>query len=165
MIDMPLLDACCRFSTPSLQNPSTMMRISCVFLALGKLNPGLVILFLCWKETGIVFQSPKVPSKSNWSLMRSCSNFFEDWRLDAPNCFFDNWLEICFFLSLVSSICAHLVPSCVLISSLAKLSFSFCMQSVLAFHRWLMFSLARLLHQWLSSWLLKSIAIPISFMI
>ncbi len=58
---------------------------------------------------------------------------------------FDNWLEIC-FLSLVSSVqVAHL--ACVLIGSLAKLSSSFCKQSVLAPHRWLMLSLARWSHQ------------------
>jgi hypothetical protein len=46
---------------------------------------------------------------------------------------FDNQLEIC-FLSLVSSIqVAHLLASYVLIGSLAKLLFSFCMWSVLAF--------------------------------
>jgi hypothetical protein len=48
--------------------------------------------------------------------------------------FFDNRLEMCLFLSLVSSIgVARLLASCVLIGSLAKLLFSFCMQSVLAF--------------------------------
>ncbi len=60
---------------------------------------------------------------------------------------FDNWLEIC-FLSLVSSIqIADL--ACVLIDSLAKLSSSFCKQSVLVPHRWLMLPLARWSHQWL----------------
>jgi hypothetical protein len=61
---------------------------------------------------------------------------------------FDDWLEIC-FLFLVSSVqVAHL--ACVLIGSLAKLSSRFCKQSVLAPCRWLMISLARWSHQWLS---------------
>ncbi len=60
----------------------------------------------------------------------------------------DNWLEIC-FLSLVSSVqVAHL--ACVLIGFLAKLLSSFCKRSVLVPHRWLMLSLGRWFHQWLS---------------
>ncbi len=60
---------------------------------------------------------------------------------------FDNWLEIC-FLFLVSSVqVARLV--CVLIGSLVQLASSFCKQSLLAPHRWLMLSLARWSHQWL----------------
>ncbi len=61
---------------------------------------------------------------------------------------FDNWLEIC-FLSLVSSIQVACL-GCVLVSSLAKLSSSFCKWSVLAPRRWLMLSLARWSHQLLS---------------
>ncbi len=65
---------------------------------------------------------------------------------------FDNWLEIC-FLSLVSGVqIAHL--ACMLIGSLAKLSYSFWKQSVLVPHRWLIISLARWSHQfivWLQS--------------
>ncbi len=61
---------------------------------------------------------------------------------------FDNWLEIC-FLSLVSSVQVARL-ACVLIGSLAKLSSSFCKQSVLAPCRWLMLSLARWSHQCLS---------------
>jgi hypothetical protein len=60
---------------------------------------------------------------------------------------FDNWLKIC-LLSLVSSIQVACL-ACVLIDSLAKLSSSFCKQSVLAPCRWLMLSLARWSHQWL----------------
>ncbi len=61
---------------------------------------------------------------------------------------FDNWLEIC-LLFLVSSVqVAHL--ACVLIGSLAKLSSSFYKQIVLAPCGWLMLSLARWSHQWLS---------------
>ncbi len=61
---------------------------------------------------------------------------------------FGNWLEIC-FLSLVSSVQVARL-ACVLIGSLAKLSSSFCKQSVLVPHRWLMLSLARWSHEWLS---------------
>ncbi len=61
---------------------------------------------------------------------------------------FDIWLEIC-FLFLVSSIQVARL-ACVLIGSLAKLSSSFCKQSVLVHCRWLMLSLARWSHQWLS---------------
>jgi hypothetical protein len=139
--------------------------ILCVF-STGKAWLWWGILFLCWKETGLVFQSPKVPSKRVSSLMRSCSNFFEDWRLDDCNCVWQMTGDL-LFLFLVSSFCvAHLVATCVLIGSLAKLSFSFCTRSVLAlFCRLLMLSLAKWLHQWLLSWLLKSIAIPHFFMV
>ncbi len=58
---------------------------------------------------------------------------------------FDNWLEVCFLL-LVSSIQVARL-ACVFIGSLAKLSSSFCKQSVLVPHRWLMLSLARWSHQ------------------
>jgi hypothetical protein len=47
--DDALLDACCCFCTPSLHNLSTLMRVSCVFSALGKLGHGVFILFLCLK--------------------------------------------------------------------------------------------------------------------
>ncbi len=115
-----------------------------------------------WKETSLIFQSSKVPKKSNLYLMRSCSNFFEDWHLDACKCLWQLTWDLLFF-SLVSSIrVTHL--ACVLIGSLAKLWFSFCMQSLLMPWRWLMLSLARWSNQWLLSWLLKSDAIPNSFM-
>ncbi len=61
---------------------------------------------------------------------------------------FDNWLEICFLLLVSSVQVARL--AWVLIGSLAKLSYSFCKQSVLAPCRWLMLSLARWFHSWLS---------------
>ncbi len=106
--------------------------ILCVFSS-GKALLWWSILFLCWKETGLVFQSPKVPSKGNSSFMRSCSNIFEDWHLDACNCLWRLTGDL-LFLSLVSSIwVACLLASCVLIGSLAKLSFSCCTWSVLAF--------------------------------
>jgi hypothetical protein len=40
------LDACCCFSTPSIHNLSTFlfMRVSCEFLALGKLGHGVLFI-------------------------------------------------------------------------------------------------------------------------
>ncbi len=55
---------------------------------------------------------------------------------------------------------ARLLVYSVLIGSLAELYFAFCMRNVLACCRWLKLSLTGWYHQWLSSWLLKSIAIP-----
>ncbi len=75
---------------------------------------------------------------------------------------FDNWLEICFFMVPIIRV-AHLLACCVLIGSLAELYLAFCMRNVLACCRWLMLSLAGWYHQWLLSWLWKSIAIPNSF--
>ncbi len=108
------------------------------------------ILFLHWKETGLVFQSSKVPTKGNL-LMSCCSNFFDNWHWDAC---IRLWQLTGDLLFMVSSIwVARLLAYCVLIGSLAELLFSFCMRSVLVFCRWLMLSLARWYHQWLLSWL------------
>ncbi len=49
----------------------------CVFLVLGKLGHDMVKhLLSIWKKTGLVFQSPKMPSESDSNLKRRCSNFF-----------------------------------------------------------------------------------------
>ncbi len=49
----------------------------CVFLVLGKLGHDMVKhLLSIWKETSLVFQSPKMPSESDSNLRRRCSNFF-----------------------------------------------------------------------------------------
>ncbi len=123
--------------------------ILCVF-STGKAWLWWGNLFFYWKETGLVFQSSKVPSKGN-SLMSCCSNFFDNRHWNACICL---WQLTGDLLCMVSSIqVAHLLAHCVLIGSLAELLFNFCMQSVLAFCRWLMLSLARWYHQWLSSWL------------
>ncbi len=58
---------------------------------------------------------------------------------------FDNWLEICFCASVQVARIA-----CVLTGSLGKLSSSFGKWSVLESCRWLMLSLARWSHKWLS---------------
>ncbi len=68
-----------------------------------------------WKETGIVFQSPKVPSKSNSYFLRSCSNFF--WW-SALRCLQSSlttdWRSALLYLA--SRICfARWVVSCVLV--------------------------------------------------
>ena len=103
--------------------------ILCVF-STGKARLWWGILFLYWKLTGLVFQSSKVPSKGN-SLMSCCSNFFDDWHWDACICFWQLTGDLLFMVSSIQV--AHLLAHCVLIGSLAELSFSFCMQSVLAF--------------------------------
>ncbi len=71
-------DACCCFSTPSLHSLSTsLMRTSLCIFGTGKARPwyGVEPSF-SWKETSLVFQSPKVPLKSDSYFFRSCSNFF-----------------------------------------------------------------------------------------
>ncbi len=123
--------------------------ILCIFIT-GKAWLWWGILFLYWKETGLVFQSSKVPSKGN-SLMSCCSNFFDHWHWDACICL---WQLTGDLLYMVPSIrVAQLLAYCVLIGSFAELLFSFCTRSVLAFCRWLMLLLTRWYHQWLSSWL------------
>ncbi len=79
---------CCRSSTPSLHSLSiSLMRTSLCIFGTGKAWPwyGDAPSFN-WKETGLVFQSPNVPSKSDSNLTRSCSNFSDGRHLDACNC-------------------------------------------------------------------------------
>ncbi len=62
-------------------------------------------------------------------------------------------MQLCLTIDWRSAFCASIQVAClacVLIGSLAKLSSSFCKRSVLAPCRWLMLSLARWSHQWLS---------------
>ncbi len=100
------------------------------FFSTGKAWLWWGILFHYWKETGLVFQSSKVPSKGN-SLMSCCSNFFDNQHWDA--CIF-LWQLTGDLRFMVSSIrVARLLAYCVLIGSLAELLFSFRRQSVLAF--------------------------------
>ncbi len=140
------------------------MRVYCLFMALGKLGLGVVFsLYLKWDQLN--FPVTQGAIKKRQYFMRSCSIFF--WWLSL-RCLqlslMIGWRSV--FLCLVFFVqLAHLLASCVLIGSLAKLLFSFSMRSVLAPCRWLMLSLARWSHQWLSSWLLKSIVIPNSFMV
>jgi hypothetical protein len=71
-------DAGCLSNTPSLHNLSTsLMMVSLWIFGTGKAQPWLGDTpFLNWNKTSMVFQSPKVPSKSNSYLLISCSNFF-----------------------------------------------------------------------------------------
>jgi hypothetical protein len=62
-------------------------------------------------------------------------------------------LQLCLTIDWRSAFCASVQVArlaCVLIGSLAKLSSSFCKRSLLASRSWLMLSLARWSHQWLS---------------
>ncbi len=104
-------------------------RILCIF-STGKAWLWWGFLFLYWKETGLVFQSSKVPSKGN-SLMSFCSNFCDDRHWDACICLWPLTGDLLFMVSSIQV--AHLLAYCVLIGSLAELLFSFCMPSVLAF--------------------------------
>ncbi len=126
--------------------------ILCIFsiFSTGKAWLWWGILFLYWKETGLVFQSSKVPSKGD-SIMSCCNNFFDNRHWDACICLWQLTGDLLFMVPSIQV--AHLLAYCVLIGSLAELLFSFCMWSVLAFCRWLMLLLASWYHQWLSSWL------------
>jgi hypothetical protein len=128
----------------------------------GKARLWWGILFLCWKETGLVFQSSKVLSKGN-SLMRCCINFFDNRHWDSCICLWQSTGDLLFMVSSIRVAC--LLAYCVLIGSLAELYLAFACGVCWHFCRWLMLSLARWCHQWLSTWLQKSIAIPNSFMV
>ncbi len=87
--------------------------ILCIF-GTGKAQPWCVVHPFTWKETGLVFHSsPKVPSKSDSYLMRSCSNFVDDWHWDACNCPWQSTGDLLFCL------CCVYRPSC---------TFSVCMR-------------------------------------
>ncbi len=140
------VDAFCCFSTPSIHNFSTFKVMnSCVSLTLGKLGHGL--LFIPFIERRLAYFSShlRCRQKATHTKQRSCSNFFDSLHLDACNCVWQWTWDLLFVLSIQVALLA-----CVIIGSLAKLSFSFCKQSLLASWRWLMLSLARWSHQWLS---------------
>ncbi len=116
-------DAGCLSNTPSLHNLSTsLMMVSLCIFGTGKawLWYGDTPSF-SWKETGFVFQSPKVPSKSDSYFRRSCSNYF--WRSAL------RWLQVSLtndwrsaLLYLASRIhVARWVVSCELCGPMAKL--------------------------------------------
>ncbi len=116
-------DAGCRSNTPRLTSRSTsLIRVSLCIFGTGKAWPwyGDTPSFN-WKETSFVFQSPKVPLKSNSYFLRSCSNFF-CWS--ALRCLqlslTTDWRSALLYLAW--RICvAHLVESCVLCGSMARL--------------------------------------------
>jgi hypothetical protein len=143
-----VLFACCHSSIPSIHkhNLSTfLVRVSCVFLTLEKLCHG--VLFLPFIQWSPAYFSSRLSCcrKATHIKWRSCSNFFDSLHLDACNCTWQSTGDL-FFLSRIQVACL----ACVLIGSLAKLLSSFCKRSVLAPCRWLMLSLARWSHQWLS---------------
>ncbi len=82
-------DAGCLSNTPSLHNLSTsFMIVSLWIFGTGKAWPwwGDTSSFN-WNETGLLFQSPKVPSKSNsYIFWVAAVTSFADWHLDACNC-------------------------------------------------------------------------------
>ncbi len=118
------------------------MRISCVSLTLGKLSHGVLFLPFIERRPAHFSSHLRWRQKANHIKWRSCSNFFDGLYLDACNLTIDWRSAFCAGIQVVRL-------ACVLISSLAKSS-SFCKRSVLASCRWLMLSLARWSHQWLS---------------
>ncbi len=109
--------------------PLNLMRVSYVFLALGKLGYGEVFSSFVERRPALFFQSSKVLSTCN-SLMSCCSNFFDNQLWDACICLWQLTGDLLFVVSSIRV--AHLLAHCVLIGSLAELLFSFCMRSVLA---------------------------------
>ena len=85
--------------------------ILCIF-STGKARLWWDILFLYWKETGLVFQSSKVPSRSD-SLMSCCSNFFDNPHWDACICLWQTTRDLLFYgakhlsCTFVSILCAY----------------------------------------------------------
>ncbi len=116
----------------------------CVFLVPGKLARGMVLRIpFSWKETRLIFQSPKVLSKSNSYFLRSCSKIFwylalgclqlslrMDWRSTLLYLASDIWVT-------------DLEASNVLFGSMVMLLISFNAWSVLAPCRRLMFLIGK----------------------
>ncbi len=116
-------DAGCLSNTSSLTNLSTsLIRVSLRIFGTERARPWYRDTpSFSWKETGFVFQSPKVPSKSNSYLLRSCSSFF-CWL--AFRCLqlslTTDWRSVLLYLA--SRICvACWVASCVLCGFMARL--------------------------------------------
>jgi hypothetical protein len=115
---------------PQFTGPLNLMRVLCVFLALGKLGYGEVFSSFVERRPAYFFQSSKMPSEGN-SLMSCCSNFFEKRHWDACICFCQLTGDLHFMVPSIWVAC--LLAHCVLIGSLAELLFSFHMRSGLAF--------------------------------
>ncbi len=107
------LDACCRFSTPTIHNLSTVLvRVFCVSLTLGKLGHG--VLFILFIERRLAYFSIhlRCRQKASHIKWRSRSNFFDGLHLDACKCLwqltgdlpfvFGVWHPSCMF-----SVCAY----------------------------------------------------------
>ena len=142
------------------------MRTSLCIFGTGKARPwyGEAPSFN-WKETGLVLQSPKVPSKSDSNLTRSCSNFFWFLALRCWQLFFTiDWRSA--FAYLASRIrVTRLVASNVLSGSLAKLLFSLSARNVLEPCSRLMFLIGKVISSMVIVLFLKSSTIPNSFMV
>ncbi len=117
----------------------------CVSLTLGKLSHGVLLIPFIGRRLAYFSSHLRCHQKATHIKWRSCSNFFDCLHFDACNCVWHLTGDLQFVLSIQVAILA-----CVLIGSLAKLSFSFCKRSLLASRRWLMLSLAMWSHQWLS---------------
>ncbi len=126
-------DAGCLSSTPSLHSLSTsFLMVSLWTLGTGKARPWWSdTSSFNWNETGLVFQSPKVPSKSNSHFLSSCSNFFWWSALRCLQLFRTiDWRSA--FLYLATRIrVTRLVASYVLCGSMARLWLSFSARRVL----------------------------------
>ncbi len=140
-------EAGCLSSAPSLTNLSTsLIRVSLCIFCTGKGWPWYRDTpSFSWKETGFVFQSPKVPSKSDSYLLTSCSKFF-CWsalrRLQLS--LTTDWRSALLYLA--SRICiARLVASYVLCSFMARLWLCFNAQRMLEPCRSLMFLIGKMI--------------------
>ncbi len=118
-----------------------------------------------WNETGLVFQSPKVQSKKVSYFLRSCNHFFCRSALRCLQLTLIIYRRYA-FLYFVSKIrIKHLVASCVLCGSMARLWLSFSAWSILAPCRWLMFLIGKMTSSKVIILALKSSMIPNSFMV
>ncbi len=115
--------------------------ILCIFDT-GKAWPWCVFDFFIERRPAYFSSHLRCRQKATHIKWRSCSNFVDGLHLDACNCVWQLTGDLLFVLSIQVALLA-----CVLIGSLAKLSFSFCRQSLLASCRWLMLSLAMWSHQ------------------
>ncbi len=140
-------DECCCSNTPSLHNLSiSLMMMSLCIFGTRKARPwcGVASSFN-WKETGLVFQSPNVPSKSYSNYTRSYNNFFWWPALRCLQLFFTiNWRSALAYLASNIRV-TGLVASNVLNGSLAKLLFRISTRRVLAPHSRLMFLIGKVI--------------------
>ncbi len=117
-----------------------------------------------WKETGFVFQSPKVPSKNDSHFMKSCSNFFcwSTYRCLQLSLTTDRRSALVYLPSRIQI--AHLVASCVLCGSMARLWLCRSAQSMLAPCSLLMSLIGKMILSMVIILYLKFKIIPNSFM-
>ncbi len=107
------LDACCCFSTPSIQNLSTfLVRVSCVSLTLGKLGHGVLFIPFIKRRPAYFSSHLRCCQKTAHITQRSYSNFFEGLHLDAWICHWQLTGDLFFVfgvycLSFMFSVCAY----------------------------------------------------------